>query len=68
MKISNSSVGDTIFFSCGANEITKFLSIARNKIALDLGLIDNQQFAFCWIVDYPMFERNPTTTKIEFSS
>ena len=68
MKISNSSVGDTIFLACGEqNEITKFLSIARNKIALDLGLIDNQQFAFCWIVDYPMFERNPTTTKIEFS-
>ncbi len=68
MKISNSSVGDTIFLACGEqNEITKFLSIARNKIALDLGLIDNQQFAFCWIVDYPMFERNPTTAKIEFS-
>ena len=68
MKISNSSVGDTIFLSCGKeNEITKFLSIARNKIALDLGLIDNQQFAFCWIVDYPMFERNPATKKIEFS-
>ena len=68
MKISKSSVGDTIFLACGdQNEITKFLSIARNKIALDLELIDNQQFAFCWIVDYPMFERNSITKKIEFS-
>ena len=68
MKISKSSVGDTIFLACGKqNEITKFLSIARSKIALDLDLIDNQQFAFCWIVDYPMFERNPLTKKIEFS-
>ena len=68
MKISKSSVGDTIFLACGEqNEITKFLSIARNKIALDLELIDNQQFAFCWIVDYPMFERNSVTKKIEFS-
>ena len=68
MKISKSSVGDTIFLACGEqNEIIKFLSIARNKIALDLKLIDNQQFAFCWIVDYPMFERNSVTKKIEFS-
>ncbi len=68
MKISKSSVGDTIFLACGdQNEITKFLSIARNKIALDLELIDKQQFAFCWIVDYPMFERNSVTKKIEFS-
>ncbi len=68
MKISKSSVGDTIFLACGEqNEIIKFLSTARNKIALDLKLIDDQQFAFCWIVDYPMFERNSVTKKIEFS-
>ena len=68
MKITNSSVGDTIFLACGEqNEIIKFLSIARNKIALDLELIDDNQFAFCWIVDYPMFERNQVTKKIEFS-
>ena len=68
MKISKSSVGDTIFLACGEqNEIIKFLSTARNKIALDLKLIDDQQFAFCWIVDYPMFERNSLTKKIEFS-
>ena len=68
MKISKSSVGDTIFLACGEqNEIIKFLATARNKIALDLNLIDDQQFAFCWIVDYPMFERNSVTKKIEFS-
>ena len=65
MKISKSSVGDTIFLACGEqNEIIKFLSTARNKIALDLELIDDQQFAFCWIVDYPMFERNQVTKKL----
>ena len=68
MKITKSSVGDTIFLACGEqNEIIKFLSTARNKIALDLKLIDDQQFAFCWIVDYPMFERHSVTKKIEFS-
>ena len=38
------------------NEIEKILSISRDKIARDLKLIDENQYAFCWIVDYPMFE------------
>ena len=68
MKISNATIGDTVFLACGEqNEITKFISIARDKIAKELKLIDNQEFAFCWIVDYPMFERNIITKKIEFS-
>ena len=37
-------------------EVEKILSIARNKIGEDLNIIDQSQFAFCWIVDYPMFE------------
>ena len=34
----------------------KILSIARTKIGEELKLIDSNKFAFCWIVDYPMFE------------
>ena len=41
--------------------------MARDKIANDLNLIDEDTFAFCWIVDYPMFERDEATKKIEFS-
>ena len=68
MKITGAEVGDSIFFACGKiNEVEKITSLARNKIAKDLELIDDNTFAFCWIVDYPMFEKNEITNKIEFS-
>ena len=68
MKICNASIGDSIFLACGKeNEIEKILSIARNKIAEDLELIDKNQFAFCWIVDYPMFELDEKSKQIKFS-
>jgi aspartyl-tRNA synthetase len=68
MKICNAEIGDSIFFACGKEkEIIKILSVARDKIANDLNLIDESLFAFCWIVDYPMFEKNEDTKKIEFS-
>jgi aspartyl-tRNA synthetase len=41
--------------------------LARTKIAKDLDLIDDDVFAFCWVVDYPMFEKDEVTNKIEFS-
>ena len=68
MKKTNSKVGDSIFMACGKqNDLEKITAQARDKIAKDLNLIDDDIFAFCWIVDYPMFERNEITNKIEFS-
>ncbi len=68
MKICKAEVGDSIFLGCAKNkELEKILSIARNKIANDLELINKNQFAFCWIVDYPMFEEDEKTNKIIFS-
>ncbi|MDB3947282.1 aspartate--tRNA ligase [Candidatus Pelagibacter sp.] len=68
MKKTNSEVGDSIFMACGKqNDLEKITSLARDKIAKDLDLIDDDVFAFCWIVDYPMFEKDETTNKIEFS-
>ena len=68
MKKTNSKVGDSIFMACGKqNDLEKITAQARDKIAKDLDLIDDDIFAFCWIVDYPMFERNEITHKIEFS-
>ena len=68
MKKTNSEVGDSIFFACGKqNELEKITAQARDKIAKDLDLIDDDIFAFCWIVDYPMFERDETTNMIKFS-
>ena len=68
MKKTNSEIGDSIFMACGKqDELEKITALARDKIAKDLNLIDENVFAFCWIVDYPMFEKDESTNKIEFS-
>ena len=68
MKICEAKIGDSIFLACGKkNEVEKILSIARNKIAEDLKIIDENKFAFCWIVDYPMYEIDEDSKKINFS-
>jgi len=67
MKITDAKVGDSIFFACGKlKEVEKISSLARAKIAEDLNLINQDSFAFCWIVDYPMFEIDDEN-KIKFS-
>ncbi len=68
MEKCNAEIGDSIFFACGKEkEIEKILSLARNKIARDLDIIDKDKFAFCWIVDYPMYEFDENSKKIIFS-
>jgi aspartyl-tRNA synthetase len=68
MKITNAKVGDSIFLACGKQkELEKILSIARDKIAKDLKIINENQFSFCWIIDYPMFEFDEKLKKIIFS-
>ena len=68
MKNCNAEIGDSIFFACGKEkEIEKILSLARDKIANDLNIIDKDKFAFCWIVDYPMYEYDENLKKIIFS-
>ena len=68
MKKTGAEVGDSIFFACNkVKELEKITAIARDKIANELNLIDDNSFAFCWIVDYPMFEENEISKKIEFS-
>ena len=68
MKITSSEVGDSFFFTCGKkSDVEKISSLAREKIAKDLKLIDESKFAFCWIVDYPMFELDNLSKKIIFS-
>jgi len=68
MKITGAKLGDSIFFACNKeNEVLKLISLARDKIANDLNIIDQNTFAFCWIVDYPIFEIDEKTKKIKFS-
>ena len=67
-KITGATEGDSIFFACGKQkDIEKFLCQARNKIANELDVIKKDSFAFCWIVDYPMFEIDDNSKKIKFS-
>ncbi len=68
MAKTNAKVGDSIFFACGKQEeVEKITALARDKIGKDLDLIDENVFAFCWIVDYPMYEIDSQTNKIKFS-
>jgi aspartyl-tRNA synthetase len=67
-KQCEAEIGDSVFFACGKqNEVEKILANARAKIAEDLKIIDDDVFAFCWVVDYPMFEKDEKTNKIIFS-
>src|SRR5579864_3883828 len=60
--------GDAVFFVCDKKgPAAKLAGAARTKIALELGLIEPNEFRFCWIVDFPMYERNEETKQIEFS-
>ena len=68
MKSCDAEIGDSIFLACGKKkEIEKILSIARNKIAQDLNIVNENTYAFCWVVDYPMYEFDENSKKIIFS-
>ncbi len=60
--------GDAVFFACDKPDpAAKFAGIARDRIAGDMELGDKNQFLFCWITDYPMYERDEQSGAIEFS-
>ncbi|MFN7662259.1 MAG: aspartate--tRNA ligase [Alphaproteobacteria bacterium] len=60
--------GDAAFFICQPKDkAPKFAHLLRTKLGEDLKLIDPQAFEFCWVTDYPMFEIDEKTGKIEFS-
>ena len=60
--------GDAVFFVAGLpNEFADFAGRARVRIGNELGLTAKDQFAFCWIVDFPMYEWNEEEGRIDFS-
>ena len=68
IRICSAEIGDSIFLACGKiNEVEKITALARDKIGKELNLINENEFSFCWIVDYPMFEKDEVTKKIKFS-
>ncbi|MCH4023613.1 MAG: aspartate--tRNA ligase [Acetobacter sp.] len=62
------SDGDAVFFAAGPEaEVAKFAGLVRTKIATELNLIEENRFEFCWIIDFPMYELNEETGKVDFS-
>jgi aspartyl-tRNA synthetase len=64
----NLGVGDAAFFLAG--KPTSFEAVAgraRVTIGNELNLVDNNRFAFAWIVDFPMYEKDTETRKVDFS-
>ena len=61
-------VGDAVFFVAGIPEkFMDFVGKARDKVGQELKLLDADQFALCWIVDFPMFEWDPEQKNYDFS-
>jgi len=60
--------GDAVFFVAGVpSEFAAFAAAARMKVGTDLELCETGTFRFCWIVDFPMYELDEETGKIDFS-
>ncbi len=60
--------GDSVFFAAGkSGEAWKLAGAVRTKLGLDLGLTASGEFRFCWVTDFPMYERDEETGQIGFS-
>ncbi|WIM14184.1 aspartate--tRNA ligase [Enhydrobacter sp.] len=67
-SLTGAEDGDAIFFVADQPEAAwKFAGQARGKIGQELGVIAEDEFRFCWIVDFPMFEYDDKLKKIDFS-
>ena len=60
------SEGDSLFLICHKNA-WKYAGLLRTKLGQDLDLIEKNAFRFCWVVDFPMYELDEDTGKIDFS-
>ncbi len=60
--------GDAVFFAAGAKDVApKFSGVVRARLADELGLIERDAFRFCWVTDFPMYEINEETGRVDFS-
>jgi aspartyl-tRNA synthetase len=60
--------GSAVFFGAGEfDEVSKIMGAVRVEAARRTGHFEDDVFRFCWIVDFPMFEKNEDTGQIEFS-
>jgi aspartyl-tRNA synthetase len=60
--------GDAVFFVCAERAAADaFAGRVRNRLGDEFGLIEQNVYRFCWVTDFPMYERNEDTGRIEFS-
>ena len=60
--------GDVVFFVCSTeSETVKIAGAVRNHLGEVLDILEKDVYRFCWIVDYPLYEKDEHTGKIEFS-
>ena len=60
--------GDAVLLMAGpTDKLNKFAGLVRTKVGQELDLIEKNAFRFCWIVDFPMYEKNEETGAVEFS-
>ncbi|WP_240137018.1 aspartate--tRNA ligase [Streptomyces sp. MUM 178J] len=60
--------GHAVFFGAGEfDEVSKIMGAVRVEAARRAGHFEENVFRFCWIVDFPMYEKDPDTGKIDFS-
>jgi len=61
--------GDALFFSADAraDRAAALAGLARTRLGRELGMISENEFRFCWVVDFPMYEWNEDEKKIDFS-
>jgi len=65
---TNAKDGDAVFFACDkVATAAKFAGLVRTRLCQELDLLEKDIFKFCWTVDFPMYELNEDTGKIEFS-
>ena len=66
--ITGLSDGDVVFFVCNnPHEAAKLAGRARDRICDDMGLREKGVYKLFWVVDFPMYERDEKTQKIDFS-
>ncbi len=59
LEITGAEVGDVIFFTADYPEIAcESLGQVRLALGKSMGLIDENKLAFCWVIDFPMFEKD----------
>ena len=68
IKICKLKENDSVFFSSDKKkEAEKISGLVRQKLGKELNLINNKNFEFCWITDFPMYQYSEEEKKIDFS-